>query len=142
MKPSRMRTRIGGTALAAVALTAGAVAIAAPASAKTNAIAISQATFAAQPKPVIKVKVTYSCDTGTSLHIEGMASGAVSKKTVATGAVASSKTVCDYGDHVAEVQLTPTTGAVLRKGDKVTLVVKTRDAAGHIYADASKSTTL
>ncbi|MBD0741402.1 hypothetical protein [Streptomyces sp. CBMA152] len=142
MKPSRTRTRIGATALAAVALTAGAVAIASPASAKANAIAINKAAFAAKPKPVIKVKVTYSCDTGTSLRIEGVATGAASKKTVATGTVASKNVVCDYRNHVTEVKLTPKPGTALHKGAKVRLTVKTRDAAGHVYANASKSATL
>ncbi|MEU5431890.1 hypothetical protein AB0G73_00770 [Streptomyces sp. NPDC020719] len=142
MKPSRIRTRIGAGALAAVALTAGAVAIASPAFAKANAISVSKATFTAKPKPVIKVKVTYSCDTGYSLRIEGVATRTVNKKAVATGVVASDKVVCDYRNHVAEVKLAPKAGTALHKGDKIKLVVKTRDAAGHVYAEASKSATL
>ncbi|MFK0295407.1 hypothetical protein ACIQU6_33735 [Streptomyces sp. NPDC090442] len=138
MKPSRLRARFGGTAVATALLAVGAVAMAAPASAKANLIAIDGAEYAAQPKPMITVDVTYSCDTGETLRIEGVATSTANKKAVATGTLASGEVTCDFGSHVAEVKLTPKAGAVFHKGEKVTVVVKTLDATNAVYADAEK----
>ncbi|GAU71556.1 hypothetical protein SSP35_49_00010 [Streptomyces sp. NBRC 110611] len=142
MKQSRLRARIGATAAAAVVLTGGAVALAAPASAKANLIAIDGVEYVAKPKPVITVDVTYSCDTGETLRIEGVATSTVNKKAVATGTLASGKVTCDFGSHIAEVKLTPKAGTVFHKGDKVKVAVKTLDATNVVYADAEKFTKI
>ncbi|MFI9045967.1 hypothetical protein [Streptomyces sp. NPDC053427] len=146
MKSSRVGRRVAGTAVTALMLTAGAVAMASPAAAKANSIALGKVALDTRQASVIKADVTYSCDPGSDVHV----AATVTKldkadgkhPSIATGTLPNSKLVCDADKHVARLTLRPKPHSSFRKGDDVKAAAAIVTPAGAHYADAEKAATL
>ncbi|MEU1408544.1 hypothetical protein ABZ471_40725 [Streptomyces sp. NPDC005728] len=142
MKSTSIRRRLAGTAAAALMAGAGVLAAAPMAAAKANVLTIDKVSF---QKPIVQVKVTYSCDPGldhelvanartlgTGSHPEGIAAGTIKKD----------KLVCDADSHVAQVPMRPAQGSYFVKGDKVEVTVFYFDNDGFSYAKETTVTVL
>ncbi|WP_030666574.1 hypothetical protein [Streptomyces rimosus] len=119
MKSTRLKTRIAGTAAAVAVLGGASLAMAPGAAAKANLISIERAQLRGG---ALSVTVKYSCDTGLQWQlVTKMTKLEKGKdtKSVATGAVAADKIICDYNDRVLTVKLRPTKGSHFVKGDQV-----------------------
>ncbi|MFF3542886.1 hypothetical protein [Streptomyces platensis] len=142
MKSSRMRRRLAGAAAAAVLAGAG-VLVAAPAAvAKANLLAIDKV---ALHDIGLKVKVTYSCDTGINHQLVANAVNLNQPGhdvSIAAGTLKKEKLVCDYSDHTAQVTMRAPAGSHFAKGDKVKVTVFYFDDEGFSYANVEKVSVL
>ncbi|MFJ9618447.1 hypothetical protein [Streptomyces noursei] len=146
MKPARPVRRVAGTAATALLLAAGAVgALASPAVAKANSIAVGKVALGAGRPAVVTAELAYSCDPGSDVHLAATATGRPAKghrPAVATGTLANKKLVCDARVHRARLVLHPQHGATFHKKDRVTVAAAVVTPRGAHYADASRTATL
>ncbi|MYT27686.1 MULTISPECIES: hypothetical protein [unclassified Streptomyces] len=146
MKPNRPVRRVAGTAATALLLAAGAVgALASPAFAKANSVAVGKVALGAGRPAAVTAEIAYSCDPGSTVHLAATATSRPAKghrPAVATGTVANKKLVCDADVHRVRLVLHPKRGSAFDKKDRVTVAAAVVTPRGAHYADARRTVTL
>ncbi|WP_438484100.1 hypothetical protein [Streptomyces sp. S186] len=146
MKPNRPVRRVAGTAATALLLATGAVgALASPAFAKANSVAVGKVALGAGHPAVVTTEITYSCDPGSDVHLAATATSLVAKghhRAVATGTLANKKLRCDARNHIVRLVLHPKPGSVFHKKQRVVIEAAVVTPRGAHYADATKAVTL
>ncbi|MEU9117032.1 hypothetical protein AB0D04_36075 [Streptomyces sp. NPDC048483] len=147
MKSARSSCRVTGTAVATVILAAGTLgALASPAVAKANSMAVGKVALDTKHASVIKAEIIYSCDPGSDVHVATTAKSLHPaeghRPSVATATLANKKLVCDADRHRARLTLRPKPDSVFRKGTKVRVAAAIVTPHGDHYADAKKTVTL
>ncbi|MFI9236005.1 hypothetical protein [Streptomyces cinnamoneus] len=114
-------TRLAGVAVAALVATAGAVAVASPAAAKSHSVVINKVTLGATNKSV-ETDVTYTCDQGSDVDLKVTVKGpgrVFGLPAQGTTTVPNKDLTCDYQPHALHLKVTSLTGGTFEKGDYV-----------------------
>ncbi|MEU4213394.1 hypothetical protein AB0F13_26005 [Streptomyces sp. NPDC026206] len=115
-------TRLTGAAVAALVVTAGAVAVASPAAAKSHNVVIDKVTLGTPGPTPVEADLTYTCDTGSGLDLQVTVTGPArtgSAPAVAAATVLNKDLTCDYTPHTTHLKLRSLTGKAFAKGDRV-----------------------
>ncbi|MEU7135476.1 hypothetical protein [Streptomyces sp. NPDC046261] len=114
-------TRLTGAAVAALMVTAGAVAVASPAAAKTHNVVIDKVALGSTNQSV-ETDVTYTCDKGSDLDLKVTVRGpgrVFGLPAMGTATIPNKDLTCDYQPHALHLKLISHTGGTFKKGDLV-----------------------